>query len=340
LPANVKFRKIERALMKYKFLNFSRQLGLMLLVIWTVVSLVTLLIELVPGSPATAILGETATQEQIDNFNRKHGLDKPAFFISISTQRGLEWNGTDNRYADYFSGLLRLDLGTSFRTDRPVLDMIMERYPATIKLALASMLVAVGIALPLGVLAGTNKGGLIDNFASFIALLGISLPTFVVGPFLVYIFAVKLGWFAPTGSLYPEDIVLPAVTLGAALSAILTRMVRSSVIEELGEDYVRTARAKGLSERKVVYKHVLKNGLIPVVTILGLQLGVLLAGSIITEKIFSWQGLGLLLLDDGIAKLDYRLVQGCVLVISITYIFANSMTDLVYRWLDPRIRLS
>ena len=326
--------------MKYKFLNFSRQLGLMLLVIWTVVSLVTLLIELVPGTPANAILGETATQEQIDNFNRKHGLDKPAFFISISSQRGLEWNGTDNRYADYFSGLLRLDLGTSFRTDRPVLDMIMERYPATIKLALASMLVAVGIALPLGVLAGTNKGALIDNFASFIALLGISLPTFVVGPFLVYIFAVKLGWFAPTGSLYPEDIVLPAVTLGAALSAILTRMVRSSVIEELGEDYVRTARAKGLSERKVVYKHVLKNGLIPVVTILGLQLGVLLAGSIITEKIFSWQGLGLLLLDDGIAKLDYRLVQGCVLVISITYIFANSMTDLVYRWLDPRIRLS
>jgi peptide/nickel transport system permease protein len=201
------------------------------------------------------------------------------------------------------------------------------------------MLVAIGIAIPLGVIAGRNKGGITDNIASFIALLGISLPTFVVGPFLVYIFAVNLGWFSPTGSLYPEDIVLPAVTLGAALSAILTRMVRSSVIEELGEDYVRTARAKGLSERKVVYKHVLKNGLIPVVTILGLQLGVLLAGSIITEKIFSWQGLGLLLLDDGIAKRDYRLVQGCVLVISVTYILANALTDTVYRWLDPRIRL-
>jgi len=133
---------------------------------------------------------------------------------------------------------------------------------------------------------------------------------------------------------------LPAITLGAALSAILTRMVRSSVIEELGEDYVRTARAKGLSERKVVYKHVLKNGLIPVVTVLGLQLGVLLAGAIITEKIFSWPGLGLLLLEDGIGKRDYRLVQGCVLVISVTYILANSLTDLVYRWLDPRIRLS
>ena len=326
--------------MKYKFLNFARRLALILLVVFTVVSLVTLLIELVPGSPATAILGETATAEQIANFNQRHGLDRPAFFVSYNSEDGVVWHGADNRYMDYWAGLLQGDLGRSFRTERPVLDMILERYPATIKLALASMLVAVGIALPLGVLAGTHKNGLIDNFASFVALLGISLPTFVIGPFLVYIFAVKLGWFSPTGSLYPEDIILPAITLGAALSAILTRMIRSSVIEELGEDYVRTARAKGLSERTVVYKHVLKNGLIPVVTILGLQLGVLLAGAIITEKIFSWQGLGLLLLDEGIAKRDYRLVQGCVLVISITYIVANSLTDLVYRRLDPRIRLS
>ena len=326
--------------MKYKLLNFARQLALTLLVIWTVVSLVTLLIELVPGSPAQTILGETATAEQIANFNAKHGLDKPAFFFSISSENGFVWNGTDNRYVDYWLGLFQGDLGRSFRTDRPVLDMILERYPATIKLAIASMLVAVGIALPLGVLAGRNKNGITDNIASFIALMGISLPTFVIGPFLVYIFAVQLGWFRPGGSLYPEDIILPAVTLGAALSAILTRMVRSSVIEELGEDYVRTARAKGLSERTVVYKHVLKNGLIPVVTILGLQLGVLLAGSIITEKIFSWQGLGLLLLEDGIAKRDYRLVQGCVLVISLTYIIANSLTDFVYKRLDPRIRLS
>jgi peptide/nickel transport system permease protein len=328
------------ARMKYRLLRFARSLGLTLLVIWTVVTLVTFLIELVPGTPATTILGETATPEQIENFNRKHGLDRPAFFVSYSQEEGLKWNGFDNRYVEYFSGLVRGDLGRSFRTDRPVVDMIIERYPSTIKLALASMIIAVGIAIPLGVLAGTNKNNIIDNFASFIALLGISLPTFVIGPFLVYIFAVKLGWFAPTGSANAEDILLPAITLGAALSAILTRMVRSSVIEELGEDYVRTARAKGLSERTVIYKHVLKNGLIPVVTILGLQLGVLLAGAIITEKIFSWQGLGLLLLEDGIGKRDYRLVQGCVLVISITYILANSLTDLVYRWLDPRIRLS
>ncbi len=325
--------------MKYRVFKIARQLALMLLVIWTVVSLVTLLIELIPGNPAMVILGETATQEQIENFNKKHGLDRPAFFFSYGTENGLKWNGIDNRYADYWSGLLHGDLGTSFRTERPVRDMIFERYPATIKLAIAAMLIAISIAIPLGVVAGTNKNKIIDNFASFVALLGISLPTFVVGPFLVYIFAVQLRIFSPTGSANPEDIILPAVTLGAALSAILTRMVRSSVIEELGEDYVRTARAKGLSERMVVYKHVLKNGLIPVVTILGLQLGVLLAGSIITERIFNWQGLGLLLLEDGIGKRDYRLVQGCVLVISITFIVANSLTDFVYRRLDPRIRL-
>lgn len=326
--------------MKYKLLNFAKQLGLLLLVVWTVVSLVTLLIEIVPGDPATAILGENATPEQIANFNQKHGLDKPAFFFSITSKEGFKWNGADNRYLDYWKGVLTGDLGTSFRTDRPVSDMIVERYPNTIKLALASMFIAILIAIPLGVLAGTNKGSLIDNFSSFFALLGISLPSFVTGPFLVYLFAVKLNLLAPTGSYNPEDIILPAVTLGAALSAILTRMVRSSVIEELGEDYVRTARAKGLNERIVVYKHVLKNGLIPVVTILGLQLGVLMAGAIITEKIFMWQGLGLLLLDDGIAKRDYRIVQGCVLVISVTYILANSLTDLVYSWLDPRIRLN
>ncbi len=318
----------------------ARQLALMLLVIWTVVSLVTLLIEFVPGDPATVILGETATREQIENFNLKHGLDRPAFFFSYNGEDGFKWNGSENRYLDYWRGLVVGDLGKSFRTDRPVRDLIFERYPATIKLAIAALFVAIGIALPLGVFAGSRKNSLIDNGASFFALLGISLPTFVIGPFLVYIFAVQLGWFAPTGSANPEDIVLPAVTLGAALSAILTRMVRSSVIEELGEDYVRTARAKGLSERIVIYKHVLKNGLIPVVTILGLQLGVLLAGSIITEKIFSWQGLGLLLLEDGIGKRDYRLVQGCVLVISVTFIIANSLTDFVYRRLDPRIRLS
>ena len=231
-------------------------------------------------------------------------------------------------------------MGRSFRTDRPVSELILERYPATIQLALAALFIAVLIAIPLGVIAGKNRGTWIDNLASVVALIGISLPGFVIGPMLVYVFAVKLGWLAPSGRFDWTDLILPSFTLGAALSAILTRMVRSSVIEELGEDYVRTARAKGLSETQVVYKHVLKNGLIPVVTILGLQLGILLAGAIITEKIFGWPGLGLLLVEDGIGKRDYRVVQGCVLVISITYIVANMLTDMLYRWLDPRIRVS
>ncbi|MDQ3919019.1 MAG: ABC transporter permease [Acidobacteriota bacterium] len=330
--------------MKHKLLDIARRVLILLLVVWTVVSLVTILIELVPGDPATAILGDQATPEQIAQFRQKHGLDRPAFFISYSADesghRHLRWNGSDNRYVDYWRALLHGDMGRSFRTDRPVLELILSRYGATIELAIAALLVAVAVAVPLGVVAGTNRGRWADNSLSVVALVGISLPSFVVGPLLIYVFAVWLGWLDPSGRFGWSSIILPALTLGLALSALLTRMIRSSVIEELGEDYVRTARAKGLSERKVVYKHVLKNGLIPVVTILGLQLGVLLAGAIITEKIFNWPGLGLLLVDEGINKRDYRLVQGCVLVISVTYIFANTLTDMVYRWLDPRIRVS
>src|SRR2546429_1911864 len=329
--------------MKRKLLGVVRRVGFLILVVWTVVSLVTLLIELVPGDPATAVLGDQATPEQLAQFRAKHGLDRPAFFFGVPDENGrrhLRWYGLDNRYSDYWRAILHGDLGTSFRTERPVFELITERYPATIELAIAAMLIAVLIAIPLGVIAGKNRGTLLDNALSVVALVGISLPSFVIGPMLVYIFAVKLGWLAPSGRFDVSDFILPSFTLGAALSAILTRMVRSSVIEELNEGYVRTARAKGLSERSVVYKHVLKNGLIPVVTVLGLQLGVLLAGAIITEKIFNWPGIGLLLVEEGINRRDYRLVQGCVLVSSVTYIFANTLTDMVYRWLGPRIRVS
>jgi len=321
-----------------------RRIGFLVLVVWTVVSLVTLLIELVPGDPAVAVLGDQATPDQLAQFRSKHHLDRPAFFFGFpedqAGRRHFQWYGLSNRYDDYWIAILHGDLGTSFRTDRPVFELIAERYPATIELAIAAMLIAICIAIPLGVVAGKNRGTLIDNAVSVFALVGISLPSFVLGPMLVYVFAVKVGWRAASGRFDWSDIILPSFTLGAALSAILTRMVRSSVIEELGEAYVRTARAKGLSERTVVYKHVLKNGLIPVVTVLGLQLGVLLAGAIITEKIFGWPGLGLLLVEDGIAKRDYSIVQGCVLAISTTYIIANTLTDVLYRWLDPRIRVS
>jgi peptide/nickel transport system permease protein len=333
--------------MKYKILDILRRLGLLLLVVWTVVSLVTLLIELVPGDPAYAQLGEQARPEEVAAFRLKHGLDRPPFFFTYAAEteggaRQFQWHGLNNRYVEYWRGLLRGDLGLSFKPDedRSVVELLKERYPATLQLALAAMLVAVMISLPLGVLAGSRKGTLLDNASSVLALVGISLPAFVIGPLVVYLFAVKLRIFNPSGRAEWKDMVLPAFTLGAALAAFLTRMVRSSVIEELGEDYVRTARAKGLNETKVLFKHVLKNGLIPVVTVLGLQLGVLLAGAIITETIFNWPGVGLLLVRDGIGKRDYRVVQGCVLVISITYIVANTLTDMAYRRLDPRIRVS
>src|ERR1051325_9504271 len=330
--------------MKHKLFGVIRRIGFLIFVVWTGVSLVTIFIELGAGDPAVAVLGEQATPEQLAQFRAKHGLDRPPFFFGFpedpNGQRHFRWYGRNNRYYDYWASILHGDLGTSFRTDQPVIRLILERYPATIELAIAAMFIAVLIAIPLGVVAGKNRGTLTDNALSVLALVGISLPGFVIGPMLVYVFAVKLGWLAPSGRFEWSDIILPAVTLGAALSAILTRMVRSSVIEEMSEGYVRTARAKGLSERAVVYTHVLKNGLIPVVTVLGLQLGVLLAGAIITEKIFGWPGLGLLLVEDGIGKRDYRIVQGCVLAISTTYIVANTLTDMLYRWLDPRIRVS
>src|SRR5213080_3539248 len=311
--------------MSRTLLGLLRRAGLLVLVVWTVVSLVTILIELVPGDPAVAVLGDQATPEQLAQFRARHRLDRPAFFFGFPVDerggRHFKWYGLANRYDDYWVAILHGDLGKSFRTDRPVFDLILERYPATIELAIAAMLIAVCIAIPLGVIAGKNRGTLTDNALSVVALVGISLPSFVIGPMLVYLFAVKLGWLSPSGRFDWSDIILPAFTLGAALSAILTRMVRSSVIEEMGESYVRTARAKGLSESKVVYKHVLKNGLIPVVTVLGLQLG-------------------LLLVEDGIGKRDYAVVQGCVLAISTTYIVANTLTDMAYRWLDPRIRVS
>jgi len=292
-------------------------------VVWAVVTLVFMMIHIVPGDPVRNALGDNATAEQVADLKHQLGLDLPL----------------GRQYVNYWRGLVRGDLGVSLvnPADR-VFEKIVSRYPATIELALCGLLVAVLIALPLGVTAGRSQGRLIDNAISVIALLGISLPGFVLGPLMIYLFAIKLDWLPVAGRYGPEYLILPSVTLGAALAAILTRMIRSSVIEELNEDYVRTARAKGLGEREVLYKHVLKNGLIPVVTVLGLQFGVLLAGAIITETIFSWPGLGRLTVD-AINSRDYPMVQGAILMIALTYIFANLLTDFTYRLLDPRIKV-
>ncbi len=303
-------------------LALVKRLVLVLPVIWAVVTLVFLLIHIVPGDPVRNALGENATEQQVSELKQKLGLDLP-----LSQQ-----------YVNYWKGLLRGDLGVSLVSSEEVFEKIMSRYPATIELALAGLVVAILLALPLGVTAGANKGRWIDNLASVVSLLGISTPGFVLGPLMIYLFAVKLDLLPVGGRDGVEYLILPAITMGAALAAILTRMVRSSVIEELGEDYVRTARAKGLNEGQVIYKHVLKNGLIPVVTVLGLQFGVLLAGAIITETIFSWPGIGRLTVD-AINARDYPMVQGCILMIALTYIVANVLTDFAYRLLDPRIRI-
>lgn len=303
-------------------LALLKRLALVLPVIWAVVTLVFLLIHIVPGDPVRNALGENATEQQVAALKQKLGLDLP-----LSQQ-----------YVNYWKGLLRGDFGVSLVSSEDVFEKIMSRYPATIELALAGLSVAILIAIPLGVTAGSNQGKWLDNVASVVSLLGISAPGFVLGPLLVYLFAIKLDLLPVGGRDGLENFILPAITMGAALAAILTRMVRSSVIEELGEDYVRTARAKGLNEWQVIYKHVLKNGLIPVVTVLGLQFGVLLAGAIITETIFSWPGIGRLTVD-AINSRDYPMVQGCILMIALTYIIANILTDFAYRLLDPRIKV-
>jgi ABC-type dipeptide/oligopeptide/nickel transport system permease component len=303
-------------------LALVKRLALVLPVVWAVVTLVFLLIHIVPGDPVRNALGENATEQQLADLRQRLGLDLP-----LSQQ-----------YVNYWNGLLRGDLGASLVSGEDVFEKIMSRYPATIQLALAGLVVAILIAVPLGVTAGSNQGTWLDNLASVVSLLGISTPGFVLGPLMVYLFAIKLDLLPVGGRDGFEYLILPAITMGAALAAILTRMVRSSVIEELGEDYVRTARAKGLGERPVIYKHVLKNGLIPVVTVLGLQFGVLLAGAIITETIFSWPGLGRLTVD-AINARDYPVVQGCILMIALTYIVANVLTDFAYRLLDPRIKV-
>jgi len=298
-----------------------RRLILSLLVLWGVVTLVFSLIHLVPGDPVQIMLGEGAQTGDVEQLRQRLGLDQP---IGI-------------QYGAYILGLAKGDLGTSFRFGEPVSVVIAERYPATVELAILSLVVAIFIAIPFGILAATRAGQWVDRLITSVTLLGISLPNFASGPIAIIIFSIVLGWLPVSGRGGPSHYVLPALTLGASMSAILTRMVRAGMIEELQEEYIMTARAKGLSEFKVLFKHALKNGMIPVVTVIGLQFGTLLAGAIITETIFSWPGIGRLTIQ-AINSRDYPLVQGCILAIACTYVVVNILTDLFYGFLDPRIR--
>src|SRR5580698_7348361 len=290
-------------------------------VVWLVVSLVFLLIHLVPGDPILQMLGEGAPATDVQAARHAYGLDVPLC----------------QQYLHYWSGVLRGDLGPSLRFNQSVTKLIAQRYPYTLQLTAAALLVAILLSIPAGVHSARRRNHWDDRLLSVVSLFGLSFPNFALGPILILLFSIKLGWLPVSGSGKFAHLILPAITMGGALAAILTRMVRTSMLEELGQDYIRTARAKGLPERTVVYKHALRNAMIPVLTLIGLQFGALLAGAIVTETIFSWPGIGRLTIQ-AIANRDYYLVQGCILAIGLTYVLVNFLTDLLYSAFNPRIR--
>jgi ABC-type dipeptide/oligopeptide/nickel transport system permease component len=290
-------------------------------VIWLVVSLVFLLIHLVPGDPILQMLGEGAPAADIEATRHAYGLDVPL----------------GRQYIRYWKGVLHGDLGNSLRFNQNVSSLILQRYPYTLELTLGALMVAILLSVPAGIRSAQRRNQWDDRLLSVVSLFGLSFPNFALGPILILIFSIKLGWLPVSGAGSFAHLVLPAITMGGALAAILTRMVRTSMLEELGHDYIRTARAKGLSERAVVYRHALRNAMIPVITVVGLQFGALLAGAIVTETIFSWPGIGRLTIQ-AIGNRDYYLVQGCILAIGLTYIAVNFLTDLLYSVANPRIR--
>lgn len=298
-----------------------RRLLLTIPVLLGVATLVFALIHLVPGDPVQAMLGESASPREVADLRARLGLDRPLYV----------------QYTAFLRGAATGDLGTSLRTNQTVVAAIGERLPATVELAMAAMVVAVLIAIPLGIIAAVRAGTPIDHAATTLSLVGISMPNFWLGPLLAIVFSVTLGWLPVSGRGTPAHLVLPAITLGAPLAAVLARMTRASLLEELREPYVVAARARGVSWPRAVLRHAFRNSLIPIVTVLGLQFGAVLTGAVITETIFAWPGVGRLLIQS-ISFRDYPLVQGCILFIAVTYVSANLLVDVLYGFLDPRIR--
>ncbi len=301
------------------------RLGHTLLVLWLVVSVVFLLIHLVPGDPVVQMLGEGATATDISALRHAYGFDQP-----LQVQ-----------YVRYLTGVGHADFGQSLRLHDSVLHLVAQRYPYTLALAAAALLIGLGLAIPAGVLSAVHRNRWQDRTLGAVSLIGLSFPNFALGPILILLFSIRLGWLPVSGSGsgwgFFVHLILPAVTLGSGMAALLTRMIRTAMLEELSQDYIRTARAKGLSERTVVYRHALRNALVPVMTVAGLQFGSLLAGAIVTETIFSLPGIGRLTLS-AISNRDYALVQGCILAIGLTYVAVNLLTDLAYTVADPRMR--
>ena len=299
----------------------ARRAALTIPVLLGVATLVFSLIHLIPGDPAQAMLGEAASPQDVAELRTRLGLDRPLL----------------EQYASFLTGLARGDLGRSLRTNQPVVGAVLERIPATAELAAAAMLVAIGFALPLGIAAAVWRGTAVDHAATTISLLGVSIPNFWLGPLLAIVFSIQLGWLPVSGRGTWANLVLPAVSLGAALAAILARMTRATLLEELREPYVAAARARGASRTRAVLRHAFRNSLIPVITLVALQFGAVLTGTVITETIFAWPGIGRLLIQS-IGFRDYPLVQGCILFIAITYVGVNLLADVLYGFVDPRIR--
>lgn len=290
-------------------------------VLWLVVTLVFLLIHIVPGDPVAQMLGEGATSADLETLRHQYGLDLPL----------------GEQYLHYWHGVVRGDLGRSLRLNDTVTHLVVQRYPYTLQLTLAALFFALLLAIPAGVFAALHRGQSRDHLVGVVSLFGLSFPSFALGPIAIILASIKLGWLPVSGAGTPDHLILPAITMGSALAAILTRMVRTAMLEELGQDYIRTARAKGLSERTVLYRHALRNAMIPIITLVGLQFGALLAGAIVTETIFSWPGIGRLTVS-AINNRDYALVQGCILAVGLTYVLVNLATDTIYAVLNPRIR--
>ncbi|MFD6441220.1 nickel ABC transporter permease [Peribacillus sp. NPDC060186] len=288
------------------------------------VSLVVFLImQMVPGDPATLLAGEGATKETIEMIRHQLGLDRPILY----------------QYFDYVIHAVQGDFGESLRSSRPVLDEILVRLPITLELALASIFITVVLGMVAGIISATKQYSAADISIMIVALLGISLPSFWLGLMLIYFFSVNLQWFPVSGWGTISHMILPAITLGAGGAAIVARMTRSSMLEVVRQDYIRTAKAKGLKEHVIIYKHGLKNALIPVITVVGLQFGALLGGTVLTESVFAINGLGRLIVD-AIRTRDLPMVQGGVLIASVIFVFMNLAVDVLYRYFNKRIDLN
>ena len=300
-----------------------RRLLVTLPVLFGVSTLTFLLIHFVPGDPIDQMLGDRVSFEDKQNMRQELGLDKPLL----------------EQYTNFMGGLIKFDMGRSLYSRQPVAQKIWQRIPATAELTVFSIFFALLIGLPLGVLAAIKQYSWTDNSVLILGLLGMSMPGFWLGPMLILIFSIQLDWFPVSERGGIEHVILPAISLGMALGAILMRMTRAAMLEVIKEDFVRTARSKGLPPMLVYFKHTLRNALMPIITIVGLQFGALLTGTVITETIFDWPGIGTLFFD-AIQQRDYPLVQGCVLFIACTYVFVNLSTDIAYAIANPKVRLS